>query len=207
MDGALKLRKLETWVANVRPEIAIVPLSGVRLYAEKRKIVGVSGSSKIAQFNHKATETAFSEMLKDLNPAETMFATGGTDYGVEAILHRLICEEFPEFGLIGFITNEGKGDELGTPAITVAGNDWFGKSVPFLNAIDFFITVAGGGVIQQELLMARKAGIPIFALAGSGMKTDEFLQAHPDVPRYFDGQSIAEGIRRHLGALKSVCTR
>jgi hypothetical protein len=199
LDKTLRLRKLEAWVAKVRPEIEIVPLSGVRAYAEGRKIVGVSGSSRIAQFDHEATETAFRQLLTHLIPEETMFGTGGTDYGVEQILHRLIREEFPAFQLIGFITNEGKGDDLGTPAVTVAGNDWFGKSVPFLNAIDFFVTVAGGGVIHQELLMAHKAEMPIFPLAGSGMKTDEFLQSHSDVPRYFTGNDIAEAIRRHFG--------
>jgi hypothetical protein len=156
----------------------------------------VSGSSKIAQFDTGTTETALRELLSHLQPTETVIATGGTDYGVEQILHRLIREEFPQFRSIGFITNEGRGDELGTPAITVAGNDWFGKSVPFLNSIDALVTVAGGGVIHQELLMAYKAKLPLFPLAGSGMKSDEFLAAHPEVPRYYKGVMIAQAIER-----------
>ncbi len=51
-------------------------------------------------------------------------------------------------------------------------------------------------MIHQELLMAYKAGIPIFALAGSGMKTDQFLRHHPDVARYQSGREIAEAILR-----------
>jgi hypothetical protein len=196
LDEALRLHRLEAWVAKVRPDISFVPLSEIRAYAKGCRIVGVSGSSKIAQFDPSATETALRELLAHLRPAETVFATGGTDYGVEQILHRLIRKEFPEFRSIGFITNEGRGDELGTPAITVAGNDWFGKSVPFLNSIDTLVTVAGGGVIHQELLMAYKAKLPLFPLAGSGMKTDEFLAAHPEVPRYYTGATIAQAIER-----------
>lgn len=196
LEKTLRLRKLEKWVARVRPDIEIVPLSGVKAYAEGRSLIGVSGSSRIAQFDPEATETVFREMLAQLNPQDVMFGTGGTDYGVEKILHSLIREAFPAFRLIGFITNEGRGDELGTPAITVAGNDWFGKSVPFLNAIDYLITVSGGGVIHQELLMAYKAEIPLFPLAGSGMKSDEFLKDHPEVPRYYSGADIAGALKQ-----------
>jgi hypothetical protein len=206
VEKALKLRKLEAWVAKVRPEIEIVPLGGIREFAAGRKIIGVSGSSKIAQFDPASTEAAFVELLSALNPQEVMFGTGATDYGVEEILHRLIRERFRGYSLLGFITNEGRGDELGTPAVTAAGIDWFGKSVPFLNAVDFFITVAGGSVIQQELLMAHKAGIPLFPLAGSGMKTDEFLESHTSLPRYYDGRDIASAITQELRAPASVAS-
>ncbi|MFH1652955.1 MAG: hypothetical protein ABIE74_02765 [Pseudomonadota bacterium] len=198
LNKSLKLNRLEKWVTRVRQDIKLVKLSEVRAYAEGRMIIGVSGSSKISQFNPELTENVFRDLLKRSDPRKVMFATGGTDYGVEQILHRLIREKFPEFKLIGFITNEGKGDDLGTPAVTCAGNDWFGKSVPFLNAIDLFITVSGGGVIEQELLMAHKAGIPTFPLAGSGMGTDKFLKNHPEMARHYTGEEIAEGIKPHL---------
>lgn len=201
LNRALRLDKLENWVRSVRSDIAVIRLSDVRDYAEGRKIIGLSGSSKIAQFDPVTTEAVLRELLQNSNPDEVMFATGGTDYGVEKILHRLIREEFPRFRLIGFITNEGKGDDLGTPAVTIAGNDWFGKSVPFLNSIDFLITVAGGGVIGQELLMAHKAQIPIFPVAGSGMNTDKFLEEHGNVPRYYAGSDIAEAIAARVGQM------
>lgn len=194
LETRLNLHKLERWVARIRPDIEIIPLSSVRRYAGPRKIIGVSGSSKTTQFDPESTERAFRELLNRLDSERIMFATGGTDYGVEQILHRLVRKGFPAFRIIGFITCEGRGDELGTSAVTVAGVDWFGKSVPFLNAIDFLMTVAGGGVIHQELLMAHKAGIPLFPLAGSGMKTDEFLKDNPDVQRYHTGMDIAAAI-------------
>jgi hypothetical protein len=194
VDQKIKLRRLEKWVSRVRPDIDLIKLSCIQEYARGRTIIGVSGSSKITQFDPVSTETAFRILLKLLQPEKIMFATGGTDYGVEKILHHLIRDDFPDFGLIGFITNESKGEDLGVPALTVAGNDWFGKSVPFLNSIDFFVTVAGGGVIRQELLMAHKAAIPTFPLAGSGMSTEEFLEEHPELPRYYTGEEIAKAI-------------
>lgn len=196
LGKALKLDRLARWVARVRPDIRVMKLSQLRGYADGRMIIGVSGSSKASQFDAAATEDALVALLQGLDPGQVLFATGGTDYGVEKILHRLIRTDFQRFACVGLITNEGRGDDLGTPAVAIAGNDWFGRSVPFLNTIDVLITVAGGSVVRQELLMAHKAGIPVLPLAGSGMSSDDFLTEHPALPRHASGADLVRAIEQ-----------
>lgn len=190
----LKLDRLGGWVARERPDIRVIKLSQLHDLAAGRLLIGISGSSKASQFDEPSTERVLCTLLRGLDPDRVLFVSGGTDYGVEKVLHRLIKRTFPSFTCVGLISHEGRGDDLGTPVVAIAGTDWFGRSVPFLNAIDLLLTVAGGSVVRQELLMAHEAGVPILPLAGSGMSTDDFLAEHPALPRYTSGTDLLHAI-------------
>ncbi len=119
------------------------------------------------------------EMIHALDPAKVYFVTGGSDYGVEKIVHQEI-ERYnqdlkkqgkPQFKMLGTLVSENRGTlyELGpiTDAI-VAAPWWFERSATTLkfvaNQNGLVIYWSGGAIVADEIQSARNSNVK-FALA------------------------------------------
>ncbi|MFO1428628.1 MAG: metallophosphoesterase [Candidatus Competibacteraceae bacterium] len=131
----------------------------------------LSGASKFAQYptTHEYLQDTITEFVNALDPGRVLFLTGGTDHGVERILHRLAREH--GFKVLGFI-HEGAipGEIKCVRDVVLAGarNQWIDPLLAALNMAKqkggFALFIGGGSVVKQGIDYAAASGITYFLM-------------------------------------------
>ena len=154
-------------------------------------IYGVfSGASKkswpqITEQNQLQVKESIEKALKNLDPAKHVIVTGGTEYGVDKIVHELASKM--GFSMIGTITENTVAEEV-SPLIKTYINtsiNWFGMSRPVLEKIvqphgGIMIVQGGGAILKEHIEVAKRLGIPsLYQLGPEGAGHDVAL-THPE---------------------------
>jgi hypothetical protein len=111
--------------------------------------------------------------------------TGGTDFGVEKIVHR-ICKEkgIPTFGsFVAEVKEEGIVEDTVSNGF-IAGNSWYDKGamvtelVRDYDGVIFF--VGGGNIIKDEIQAAYNSGASFYLMEGPEGAAQDKLGLYPD---------------------------
>jgi nicotinate-nucleotide adenylyltransferase len=109
------------------------------------------------------------QIVQRLDSTRYVFLTGGTDHGVEKMLHRLAREN--EFKVLGFIHEGAIPGEINLVRhVVLAGarNQWVDPLLAALNVAKhkggFAVFVGGGGVVKQGIDYAAASGIDYFLM-------------------------------------------
>ncbi len=152
----------------------------------------VSGASKFGQYpaSPEAVEGEIRALLGDLDPTKTVLITGGTDLGVEKIVHEVARER--GFKVVGFIQEgaiPGEINLVNDVVIAGARNQWSDPLLAALNVIassnGVALVVGGGGVVKEGINAAEQLGVNYFLMRrGAGVEgggaSGEMAAAKPD---------------------------
>ncbi|MDL1871606.1 hypothetical protein FBR05_05330, partial [Deltaproteobacteria bacterium PRO3] len=137
-----------------------------------RTPVLVSGASKFGQYPASAetVERETSRLLDELDPEKTVLITGGTDHGVEAVVHKLARER--GFRVVGFIQEgaiPGEIELVDDLVFAGARNQWVDPLLAALNLVKakqgLALFVGGGGTVKEGILAAEAAGVDFYLMA------------------------------------------
>lgn len=167
--------------------------------------VVISGASKFGQYpaSPEVLEAELSALLDGLDPEKVVLFTGGTDHGVEKVVHRLAIQR--GFRLVGFIQAgaiPGEIDLVGDLVVAGERNQW---ADPLLASLHFAkakggmaLFVGGGGVVKEGIEAAEQLGIDYYLMAkgeeieGAGGASGEAALRFPD--RSFRGAADLRGL-------------
>jgi hypothetical protein len=171
----------------------------------------ISGSSKkswpnVTPENQRLVERTLSEMLDRLDKNKHLLLTGGTEFGAEAILHRLAAEK--GFKVLGTLTENADPAEVSQHIgdLTMLGINWFGKSRPVLNLVkkhDGFVLFQGGGkILAEEIELAARMNVRMYLQRGpEGAANDAAAKYQQHA---FDRFADLEPRLRESGVLKDT---
>ncbi|MDX6769170.1 MAG: hypothetical protein SF051_06530 [Elusimicrobiota bacterium] len=121
--------------------------------------------------NQELVRQTIVKLLSRLDPKRHVIVTGGTDFGVEAIVHQEAAAR--GFELMATITENTKAEEV-SPKVTAVVQyaiSWFGKSRPVLMELvkahgGFVIFQGGGAILAEEIELAVRLQVPVFLQRG-----------------------------------------
>lgn len=139
---------------------------------------GASAKSwaQISPDNQMAVVGVVEEALRVLDPNRVVIVTGGTDYGVEKIVHHVAKQK--GFTVLGTFAEIGAGQEVASIDFgTVSSISWFGKSRPVLEMVKghhgLAVFIGGGAMVEGEIHMAARLEVPFLLMNGpEGASTD-----------------------------------
>ncbi|MFZ4713817.1 MAG: hypothetical protein ACOYL6_08910 [Bacteriovoracaceae bacterium] len=147
-----------------------------------KKPIHFSGASKksIVDFSDlqmRQTEELIVDTLKNLDPKSVVIVTGGTDYGVEKIVHQYAKKM--GFEVLGTLVTESSGDEMGELThYALFGDKWYDKSANVLQMIKDnqgkTIFIGGGNILGDEIQAAYNIGIDYYLMKGVPGASDRF---------------------------------
>ena len=122
------------------------------------------------------------KLLDVLDPNKFILVTGGTDYGVEEIIHKHAKNK--GFSIVGVLTEETLESDIANPNIsyfTIAQGNWWAKSSFVMDKIikpckGKVLFVAGGPIVGDEILSALYHKLnkeQIFLMQGVGGASDK----------------------------------
>lgn len=166
-----------------------------KYFTEQKKIPFViSGASKSnwKQLSEEEKEKIKQEMinlLDNLNPNKYILVTGGTDYGVEEIIHNYARSK--GFSVLGVLTEEASLTEIKNHNIshyTIADGNWWAKSSFVMDNIikpceGKVLFVAGGPIVGDEILSSiyhKLDTTQLFLLTGVGGSSDKKAKQNPE---------------------------
>lgn len=169
--------------------------NNIEAYLIKHKKIPfvISGASKSnwKQLTDAEKDKIQSEMLNLLNKLDSnkyIIVTGGTDYGVEEIIHNNAKQK--GFSVIGVLTEEANISEIKNSNIshyTIAKGNWWAKSSFVMDNIikpcnGKVLFVAGGSIVGDEILSSLYHKLDksqLFLMSGVGGASDKKAKQNP----------------------------
>lgn len=153
----------------------------------------ISGASKsnwetLSLIEKEKINLEMNKLLESLDPKKYILVTGGTDYGVEKIIHDKAKNR--GFEVLGVLTESAEISEINNPNIsnyTVVGGDWWAKSSFVMDNIikphhGKVLFVAGGSIVADEILSSVYHKIPedsLFIMNGVGGSSEKKAKQLP----------------------------
>ncbi len=147
-----------------------------------RKPLVISGGSKFGQLplDSEALEKEIRIFVDSIDPSRTVLFTGGTDNGVEGMIHRAV-EERNKTGkkkieVIGFIQGAAIPGEIGYVKNLVLAADAHDWLTPLKRAIQkskelggAMVSIGGGNVVHQGIDEAVKLKLPLYLMGAESL--------------------------------------